>query len=294
MSELRLLLKNKIIILWIFCCNLSCLSAAEVVVKNFKNSLISSVDWHYYNYNFNLLVTRLPGENVDELLSEYNEIACKLSKGTPPQTSGFTHQIYGLPSGVTMNIVDLRITDDPPEATIGGIRFSGGTAYMDNVTYNATSSSYSRVKGRRRVTVSSSVADGVYSYTIKATRNSRFSSKTQQLEIRTIPTITVENIDFGQLMFGETGGIITRRGRIDLQGGTPNSAIKLYLSSDVVNLTRVGAGGTIPVEVRVHPQLNQLDSSGGGSTYLEASVDTSRDVIDGSYIGDVTVTVEYN
>lgn len=295
MSILKGFIKYKIIILWIFCHTPLVLKAAEVVLSGFKTTTKGSGDWNIKIRSYDITVTRLPGESVDEILPEQQENSVKLRYEPSPQTTNTSCRIRSLPSGVTIDPVSVRVSQISSYATVGGTRISGSYSYMDDITYDIVDGTYTESSAVRRIIVPSSLADGSYDFTLTVTRDGSSSNAYRTLDIITVPAITVEDIDFGQIMFGETGGIVTERGRIELQGGTPDAAINMYLSSDVVDLTKVGGGGpTIPVNVRIYPQLNQLDSSGGGSTYLEASVDTSGDAEDGNYYGDVVVNVEYN
>lgn len=184
-------------------------------------------------------------------------------------------RIHGLPAGVTYDSTGSRITLHGSDTEIGGLRSAGEFLYLDDITYNVDNQEWTRVAGDRQLVIDPSVPDGSYPITF-TNKGGYVFSRTGTLKIESVPVITVEDINFGEVPFGpHNSGTATRSGRIELSHGKPNSAVTLYLSADRIGLKKLGKAEVIPVDLRINPPIASLDGSGGAVTNLEATADAS-------------------
>ncbi len=192
--------------------------------------------------------------------------------------------------------------------TISDTDFNAGPVYLryDNAGYSVNPIAYREsnipMNVTRTLAIPYSVPDGVYYIGVEwkvgdhdglLSDRPRFHSTKNMISITTIPEVNVEDIDFGVVPFGMGGGIVTKKANITMNGRGGRN-VSLSLSSPQINLVKNGGSDTIPVSLLIKLTESSLDSSGKGSAYLEAAINTSQEKPNGRYIGTVEITIEYN
>lgn len=115
-----------------------------------------------------------------------------------------------------------------------------------------------------------------------------------------LPTLTVGDIDFGNYILGETKPL-DKTSSISITGGTAAKGVNLSVPKALI-LTKSGSNETVNVTMSLENGVDSgaenvstltLDSSGAGSSILNASIDVAP-TIAGDYMGTATVTIAYN
>lgn len=116
----------------------------------------------------------------------------------------------------------------------------------------------------------------------------------------TLPTLTIDEIDFGNYALGEKKPA-NESGAITLTGGSPTKKIELSISEELILQNTGGMGqvvltmsldnGTTVGQESVSEVI--LDGSGDGTSNLTASINAVPTAA-GDYTGTAIVTVEYN
>lgn len=116
----------------------------------------------------------------------------------------------------------------------------------------------------------------------------------------TLPTLTVDDIDFGNYVLGEAKPA-DESGAISLTGGTPTKRVGLSVPEELilknkggteqVTLTMSLENGTVSGPNNISEVI--LDGSGDGVSNLTASINGVPTVA-GDYTATATVTAEYN
>lgn len=145
----------------------------------------------------------------------------------------------------------------------------------------------------RRLYIPPEIADGTYPITNRFEFYS-FNSKnvTSNLTITSIPQITVEDINFGEVD-RKSNNTEVRTSEISLSSGSPGEEVQVYPGSNVVELSNF-SGLKVSVNVSVTPEILTLDSSGNGSSMLLTEINPSDILEDGFYSGSVEIFVAYN
>ena len=284
----------KMFLLIIFFITFISLEAAEVMIDNNSSTTYGAGEFNICVSGYNINVVRLAGENVNYIIPERIEGGSKIRKDGVTKTWTFKTSKINLPSNVSLTPISVTIKH-PAETSYKKFTIVGNDVYINNIFSDRKTNGFIAPYVSRRLIIQPSVPDGRYAYVsnVHIMSPHYLVNLKKFLTIKTVPTITAGNIEFGELVFGSGGGIVTKTGNINLNGGTPNANIRLVLNTSTVNLKKIGSESTIPVSLSLS-QLTQLNSAGGGQATLEARVNTARTVESGEYRGEVVVSVNYN
>lgn len=272
---------------------ISFLQGAEVIKNNRRKDSVSVGEYNIYVTGYDIDIIRYQGETVSVTLSKEQELSIKkITSGSG--STDLSCNIVNLPAGVTMNVRDYYLSEKAIGLAEGTTSYSGELISARGYTFPGNHQ-YTTWSVTRRLEVYSSVPDGEYPLNFRTVAEGSMAPGSYTLRIKTLPTIEVDDIDLGEVQFGQQGEI-REIGLIQIKGGTPNAPIKVSLpDGDSVFLKKVGGGGTpILLNVTISPKVTKLMPDGNQWTYLLLILDTSQIIESGSYFGMVVVEIEYD
>ncbi len=248
----------------------------------------------------NFTITRLPGERVAQRVRSNRDYDYRAWDSQDYSSFTYGVRVSGIPSGISFDVTQVK-------------KVAGGSLVTESINWNGPDTAIEIKRNHhdynwsqpynesRNLIIDPSVPDG--EYTIRLLTYLTLSDSSEitgglniKIKVRTVPTISVEDIDFGQVIFDLGLPPETRTSDINIRGGYPNSNVYIDFPSSV-DLKRLGGGEVIPVGIDL-PSLTShiinLDSNGNATTTLNATVDRNKRVRPGTYTGSVEIGVYYN
>lgn len=300
----KIKLKNIInlysMILGIIFFNVSARGIGAEINVSFSSSVHSTGEWEGTLYApTRIEVIRSPGEDINMALPrEYFMKGLYTGTRTPNggTKSPFSTGAANLPPMVTL-IPLGNLTRDPDdnyhEINPNKTQIKNNRAETEIRARNSRGINSLGVKGQWRLGLPAAAPDGTTTFTMNLSMKSNTFSDTCTLIVRTLPVITIGDIDFGQHP-SNTNLKLNSEAFISIEGGTPYVSYNL-LTTSLVNLVKAGTTETIPVDISIEFHNGKsLNSSGNSSAKLKAVIDSVSPSTPGIYTGTATVYFNYD